>query len=103
MPTYAAQIDIQAPLERVFAYVADLERHPEWAADPLQVEAIMPGPVAVGKEYRSAVDTAGRSVTAALRVTDYQPPTRFGFTCSLATMYLAPSTMSSRSLPPMWR
>jgi hypothetical protein len=82
MPSYSASIDIGAAPAAVFAYVADLTKHGEWAADPLRVETIAPGPVAVGSQYRSTAQAKGRTIQADLRVTEYQPPERFAFVVS---------------------
>ena len=48
----SSQVLIRAPLQSVFDYVSDLARHPEWNGG-LKIEAVSPGPVAVGKEYVS--------------------------------------------------
>lgn len=79
MPTYTASVDIPAPPDIVFAYVADLTRHSEWAADPLTITACEPGPITVGSRYQSLAHVRGRPIPAELRVTDYQPPARFAF------------------------
>jgi len=65
----------------VFEYVSDLTRHGKWAGAPLRVEALTPGPIAVGHRYRSAGDDAfSKQVENQLAVTEYQPTTRFCFT-----------------------
>jgi uncharacterized protein YndB with AHSA1/START domain len=79
MPTYSASVDIGASPEDVFAYVADLTKHGEWAADPLRVEALAPSSGAVGSRYRSTAQVQGRPIEAELRVTERQPPSRFAF------------------------
>jgi hypothetical protein len=73
------QIFAHAPLEPTFGYVSDLSRHPEWN-DGLKIEAVMPGPVAVGKEYIShGVVTVQKDRPNTVRVTHYEPPHKFGF------------------------
>ena len=81
MPTTSIRFytNIKARPEVVFAYVADLTRHGEWTANPVQIEALASGPVAVGSRYRSTAQVNGILFTAELRVTEYQPFTRFGF------------------------
>jgi uncharacterized protein YndB with AHSA1/START domain len=79
MPTYSVSIDIAAPPEEVYALVSDLTRHPEWAADPIEVTPVGDGPVAVGKEYRTKAVSRGKTITAELKVTEMTPPTRFAF------------------------
>jgi hypothetical protein len=63
----------------VFDYVSDLTRHPEWNGG-LQIEALTPGPVAVGKEYASqGVVAIQKDRPNTVRVSEYQPPRTFGF------------------------
>jgi uncharacterized protein YndB with AHSA1/START domain len=81
MPAYAVAVQIDAPPEQVFAEVADLTRHPLWAADPLTVEPVAPGqPVDVGARYRSVARSKGKTIEAELQVTAYDPTARFAFT-----------------------
>jgi hypothetical protein len=54
-----------------------LTRHPEWSGGPLKIEAVSPGPVAVGSQYRSWGGKEQR--TNDLRVTQLESPTRFAF------------------------
>ncbi len=79
MPTYHVAIAIAAPPETVFAAIADLTRHSDWAADPLEIRALSDGPVAVGSQYRSTAQAQGRTIMADLQVTELQPPQRFAF------------------------
>jgi uncharacterized protein YndB with AHSA1/START domain len=81
MPAYAVSVQVDAPPDRVFAEVADLARHPAWAADPLTIEPLAPGqPEGVGARYRSVARSKGKTIVAELRVTAYEPPSRFAFT-----------------------
>jgi len=73
-------IHINASVEDVFSYVTDLTRHGEWAANPLTVEAVSEEPISIGSEYRSHTRVMGKNVSAILRVTEYEPNSRFSFT-----------------------
>jgi len=74
------QILVNAPLQKAFEYVSDLTRHPEWSGGELRIEAIAPGPIAVGKEYRSRGEVAvQRDRPNTVRVSVYEPPHKFGF------------------------
>ena len=76
--TYA--IHVNTTPEAAFAYVVDLTRHSEWSGGPLKVEALTPGPAAVGSLYRSQGDLPGnKDRVNELRVTQYRPPARFAF------------------------
>ena len=75
------QVIINAAPEKVFAYVSDLTRHPEWSGGKLRIESLTPGPVAVGSQYKSYGEVAvQKNRPNELRVTHYEPPTRFVFT-----------------------
>jgi uncharacterized protein YndB with AHSA1/START domain len=77
---HSYHVFIRAPRERVFDYVADLTRHPEWSGGELRIEALTPGPVAVGSQYSSHGSVAAEKNRAnTVRVSEYQPPARFGF------------------------
>lgn len=74
------RVAVRAQPEAAFAYVSDLTRHGEWSGGHLKVEALSPGPVAVGAQYVSHGDVAGQKDRPnQLRVTEYQPPSRFAF------------------------
>jgi len=78
--TNSYRVVINAPPDRVFAYVADLTRHPEWSGARLKVEPLASGPVGVGSQYISHGDVANQKDRPnQLRVTQYQPPTVFAF------------------------
>jgi len=75
----SVEVFARAPLQSTFEYVSDLTRHPEWNGG-LKIEALTPGPIAVGKEYSSRGEVAvqkGRPNT--VRVSRYESPHRFGF------------------------
>ena len=75
----SSQVLIRAPLQSVFDYLSDLTKHPEWNGG-LKIEAVSPGPVAVGKEYGSqgAVATQ-KNRPNTVQVTEYAPPRIFSF------------------------
>lgn len=73
------QILVRAPLQTVFDYVSDLTRHPEWSGGELKIEAVAPGPIAVGKEYRSRGQVAvQKDRPNTVQVSEYEPPHKFG-------------------------
>ena len=78
--TRSHEVFVCAPREKVFDYVADLTRHPEWSGGKLAIEALTPGPVAVGKEYVSRGQVAvQRARPNTVRVSEYDPPRCFTF------------------------
>lgn len=87
MPTITLTVSthIRTTPAKAFAYVADLTRHSEWAANPLQIVAVAPSAVSVGSRFRSAAQVRGLAFEAELQVTTYQPLTQFGFAGQDAT------------------
>jgi uncharacterized protein YndB with AHSA1/START domain len=74
------RILVHAALQSVFDYVSDLTRHPEWSGGELRIEAVTPGPVAIGKEYFSRGEVAvQKNRPNKVRISDYEPPHKFGF------------------------
>ncbi len=74
------QILIHAPLQSVFDYVSDLTRHPEWSGGQLKIEAVAPGPIAVGKEYVSRGEVAvQKDRPNTVQISQYESPHTFGF------------------------
>lgn len=74
------RILVHAPLQSVFDYVSDLTHHPEWSEGELKIEAVTPGPVAVGQEYFSRGEFAvQKDRPNKVRVSDYESPHKFGF------------------------
>jgi len=75
-----SQVLVRAPLQKVFDYVADLTKHPEWSGGELHIEAVASGPIAVGKEYLSKGEVATqKNRPNQLEVTEYDPPRKFSF------------------------
>jgi uncharacterized protein YndB with AHSA1/START domain len=71
---------VNAPLQSTFDYVSDLTRHPEWSGGELKIEAITPGPITVGKEYRSRGEVSiQKDRPNTVRISNYEPPHVFGF------------------------
>ena len=73
-------ISIKASPEKVFPFVGDLLRHPEWATDKMKMEIISLGSPKVGSKYRSTTNFKGMLIVADLQVIEYQPPCCFAFT-----------------------
>ena len=74
------QVLVDSPLQTVFDYVSDLTRHPEWSGSELKIEAVSPGPIAVGKEYFSRGQVAiQKDRPNTIQVTEFEFPHKFGF------------------------
>jgi uncharacterized protein YndB with AHSA1/START domain len=74
------QVFVRAPLQKVFEYVSDLTKHPEWSGGELKIESVGAGPIAVGKEYLSKGQVATQKDRPnTVRISQYEPPRTFGF------------------------
>lgn len=74
------QVFVKALQHTAFDYVSDLTRHPEWSGGELRVEALTPGPIAVGKIYLSHGEVAIQKARPnTVRISHYEPPSKFGF------------------------
>jgi len=78
--TFSVEIDRRP--EVVFAYLSDIMRHGEWSPTPFSIEALTPGPVAVGSLYRSTGTFLGRRMTDEVRIIGFDPSSRFEFVVS---------------------
>jgi uncharacterized protein YndB with AHSA1/START domain len=68
---------IDAPIERVWAVLSDIEGQPRWMHDMKAVRMITPGPIRVGSQGEATVRMYGMSTTDPVTITAYDPPTRF--------------------------
>ena len=79
METMEFETQINAPPEKVFAYVSDLEKHTEWSHCN-EIKKTSEGPVAVGSTYEShGQGPLGSTTNDKVEVTHYQPNQRFGW------------------------
>ncbi|HYM84220.1 MAG TPA: SRPBCC family protein [Candidatus Dormibacteraeota bacterium] len=68
---------IDAPPERVWRELADIEGQPRWMREMKRVRVLTPGPVGAGTRGEAEVRILGIGVTDPVTVTDFVPPTRF--------------------------
>ena len=82
MPTFTYSVQINSTLEKVFAYITEFANHGSWYEYPWRLESFPPGAMSVGSRFRSIGDDAiGKQIPNEIIVTEYQPPTRFCFSC----------------------
>jgi uncharacterized protein YndB with AHSA1/START domain len=70
-------IEIDAPVERVWAILADIERQPEWMHDLREVRLLTPPPVRVGTRAVGRVQAFGIAVEDPIEITIFEPPVRY--------------------------
>ena len=68
---------VEAPIERVWDELVDIEGQPRWMHDMKSVR-MEPGLLAVGRRGEATVRMYGVSVTDPVRILHLDPPTRFG-------------------------
>ncbi len=73
------QIVVNKPPDQVFAYLADLSRHPEWATHKLTLRKTSPGPVGLNTTYDSVGVQLFMPLKDKVRVSEYVPNESFAF------------------------
>jgi uncharacterized protein YndB with AHSA1/START domain len=66
-------VEIDAPVERVFEYIAEPERMHEWVGGLVEFRPLEPGP-ALGSRGVQVVNMAGRRWELESEITRYEPP-----------------------------
>ena len=72
------QTQINAPPEKVFAYIADLEKHTEWSHCS-EIKKTSDGPIGVGATYDSTGKNLGMTSKEKVEITEYRPNERFAW------------------------
>jgi len=72
-----SMVVIDAPIERAWAVLADIERQPEWMTEMKTVRVLSEGPIGVGTECEAEVRIFGISVMDPVTITEYEPPMRY--------------------------
>jgi uncharacterized protein YndB with AHSA1/START domain len=76
-PPVASLAVIDAPIERVWAVLADIEGQPRWMHEMKAVTLLTPPPVGVGTRGVATVRIFGMRATDPIEVTAFDPPTHF--------------------------
>lgn len=77
LPPLRTSVVVEAPPERIWPLLADLEGQPAWMTDLRAVRIETPGPVGVGTRAVGTVCIAGICVLDPIEVTAFDPPTHF--------------------------
>jgi uncharacterized membrane protein len=70
-------IVIDAPIERVWTHLADIEGQPRWMDEMKAVRVLTSGPVGVGTVCEANVRMFGISVSDPVTITEFEPPHRY--------------------------
>ena len=76
-PAFSTRIVVDAPIEPVWAVLADIEGQPRWMHDMREVRLQGHGPVGVGTRGVAHVRIFGLSTVDPVEVTGFEPPRRF--------------------------
>jgi len=79
MVNVEASTVINRPVEAVFAFVADLENHPTWETNFVEVKRVSPEPLGVGTAYQCVLRVPGQRVTSRIEITEFTPNQRISF------------------------
>lgn len=73
---FEAVVEVDRPVEEVFAYLADGRNDPQFSPRVLTIERIPDTPTAVGTVFRSAVKDAGMKTAREFRITELEAPVK---------------------------
>ena len=73
------QIVVDRPPAQVFAYLADLSRHPEWALHKLTLRQTSPGPIGLGTTFDSVGVQVFLPLKDKVKVSEYVPNESFAY------------------------
>ena len=73
---FEATIEIDRPVEEVFAFLADGENDPKFSPRVQKIAKTTDGPTAVGTVYASTVKDAGMTTKREFRITEFEAPSR---------------------------
>ncbi|MGW4202346.1 SRPBCC family protein [Streptomyces sp. NPDC004726] len=74
--TFEATVEIDRPVEEVFAFLADGENDPKFSPRVVRMAKTTEGPTSVGTVYSSTVKDAGLTTQREFRITEFASPTR---------------------------
>lgn len=75
-------ITINKPLEKVFAYLADMENLPQWQSGVVKSKVLTPGPTRVGTKFTEEVKVGKSKLPTMCEIIEFVPNKRIGFVAS---------------------
>lgn len=72
-----SSIDINAPAEKVFAFIADVQRQPEWIGAVAGVSNVSSTPPGLGTTFDLSLALMGKTAEARQEVTRFEPNTAY--------------------------
>lgn len=74
MAHYRASLDVQQPVEEIFAYLSDFSTTREWDPGVVEAERLNDQAVQQGTEFRLVAEFLGRKNELTYRIVEYDPP-----------------------------
>jgi uncharacterized protein YndB with AHSA1/START domain len=75
-------VEINRPIDQVFAYVTDIKNLSKWEPAILEVEQTSSGQIGIGTTFKGANKVMGRGMPFTSKVTDYLPNKKWSETIS---------------------
>lgn len=79
MLQHTATITINRPVDRVFAFIADLENAPKWQSGVTDSKVISSGPIHIGTQFKEVIKVIGRPVETICEITEFDLGKQVGF------------------------
>lgn len=79
-------INIDRPIEEVFAFVGDLKNGPKWQSGLLEVRRITEGSLGIGTKFTSVRKFLGRKIESSVEFVAYEPNKRIVFKSTPGSM-----------------
>ncbi|MFE3034774.1 SRPBCC family protein [Streptomyces canus] len=73
---FKAVVEIDRPVQEVFAYLADGRNDPQFSPRVQRIERVPETPTTVGTVFRSTVKDAGMKTAREFRITEFEAPVR---------------------------
>lgn len=67
-------ITIDGPIDEVFAYLSDVERHPDWVGTVITTKKTSDGPMGLGATFLEEGKVLGKRAEITWEITAYEPP-----------------------------
>src|SRR5205814_7496658 len=90
MITTHVKVQIDRPIEEVFAFVADPANFPRWAGALVkESRQTSPCPAALGTTFTQLNNLMGRRFVSDMRVVTYEPPSRYEYVTTAGPIHFA--------------
>uniref|UniRef100_A0AAU2K0J9 SRPBCC family protein n=1 Tax=Streptomyces sp. NBC_00049 TaxID=2903617 RepID=A0AAU2K0J9_9ACTN len=96
---FESSVEIDRPVDAVFAYLADGRNDPEFSPRVQQITKTPEGPTALGTVFRSTVKDAGMKTGREFRIVGFEPPRTIRWTEQSKNLVTAEGGYDLEALP----